>query len=461
MPAKRALTPPEPIWRFDNPEDGRAIVYYIQRGDSASDDVVSKYLEIRASATKPPFLRMKLSCTFVNRYYQYRELLLAGTFGSNVLAEPLDEDSEKEKGKRLLFPKQICFFGDAPVDPPFSSSSLASKSKTPAKQNELLSLVDLPWEVRKSAVARILEETSSSTPCLEDLDPLPAIFDVCEQLRALWSNSGLRILSPLRPIAEISEKRKRWAVKKIHGDSIAHLMVEAPVVYDIAEKSWEDFVAAFHLRPGLHLARELMYVDKTWGYADSMDVYCANTLLRQMEPLTHSFDLPQAFSALVAPTTHGSIFGWLQYAKLTVETLTIRVTGMDIWDKLDFGNFGHYRALPLIALISSIIAYKPRSIQEIVFINLGIFKEAVDFLGQSIPTRTPLTGKNPLLNQLVEYPFEGKLKDIERVTEVVEGSWERVHREGNLFGLRSEMTWQGLILKARHGINEAAWEFYA
>lgn len=313
-------------------------------------------------------------------------------------------------------------------------------------------------------MARVLkDEMSGHYLHIEDLDTLPAIFRTCRQLRLdatyIWSGLNLRSLTPLPPFAGISEERKRHGLEVIYGGYVPNLQVEVPVVYAFAEDSFQKFVDAFIDQLGYNPAREILYVEDPWGYVEAMDMWSGPALLDYLAPAPSIADAA-GFVATIAPTNHANIFGWMQYAKLNLNCLTIRVTGLDDWDMLDFGEkFFRYCALPLIILMASIIAYKPRSIRKIVLTKLGVYKKAADYLWKTIPSRTPLTDQNHILDQLVGWPFEGGLENIGRMHEGMDGMFTRVSREGNLLGLRSVMEWQSLILKAWHGRFEAAWEF--
>lgn len=135
MPSGHTLAPPFEVQRVTIPGTGRAIVYYLQCGPAFSEDFITKHLEISTSEEEQPYLRVQLPATFTNRRYQHRQRLAAGMPTLADLSPPVDEDLEKEKAKRLLYPMNVksVVFGEAPVQSSSSAESLASGDGAPVK----------------------------------------------------------------------------------------------------------------------------------------------------------------------------------------------------------------------------------------------------------------------------------------------------------------------------------------
>ncbi|KAF2743453.1 hypothetical protein M011DRAFT_529146 [Sporormia fimetaria CBS 119925] len=367
----------------------------------------------------------------------------------------------KQKGKDDDTPR-ITPLPRKPVTGKTARSSNADNCNTPSRvavsRGSSSRFLTIDREIRERILTDVLEDCMhASVLCLRDLGRLPAVFHTCKQLRmeakSIWAQKPLRIVRPLLRDTDELIEAQRAGLQAVFGDVIPHLILSAWVIQPVKADTWENFVTRFASAPGIELGSRLLLLEYDDNPRDPfLNIYTA-------ELLGHRINRLNDFEVAFAPCNHSSMFGWPRFAAVRITHLTVQVRGAELWDTRLFGSLSQYRRLPLIALIASIIASKPRGLKLITLTGLERYRNFVERLWQAIPDTTPLTGLHAPLDQLVMYPFADCMPEIGEVYLNRRGHWRKHAKVGNLFGLRSEMQWQTQIMNARHNTHRPEWEF--
>ncbi|KAF2250792.1 hypothetical protein BU26DRAFT_591782 [Trematosphaeria pertusa] len=296
------------------------------------------------------------------------------------------------------------------------------------------------------------------------LAPHPLAY-VCrqfaEECRALYGTVPLHISPALGAIADTETLECCHGMRIVYGDKVPDLSISVRVVQHVEWRSPGELLESIVRMPGIHAASQLLVPRIQGGTVASMSVITPTTLARKLAKLNIHPHARSKYIANFAPIHHANLFGWLKLAKIGVDNVTIRILGCGFWmDRYPFAfTIGYYRALPLVALLASIIATKPHWIKKITLAGVGAFQNILQEMWAQIPNRTPITGVNPFLDLLVKYPFADEFDGIKEMYFDGGGSPIMRKREGNLFGLRSSMQWQAMIMRARHDRNQPEWKF--
>ena len=301
---------------------------------------------------------------------------------------------------------------------------------------------------------------------LSDISTVPPIAQVCRQfaqdVREIYASFQLHVERVLDMAVDDRNLVSRKQMQGAFSAQISMLSVSVRVIQQVERRRPEELLKGILDLPGVHCANQLLVPEIDCEVVTSISSCTPSTLARVLAKKTHSPNAQNKYIASFAPAHHANIFSWLRFTGLGVDHLTIRLLGTSLWDNYYFAETTQdYRALPITAVIASIIAFKPYWVRKITLAGLGSFASLVKDMWERIPDQTPITGLDPLLDMLVAYPFPSS-EDMGNVKEMCVDEDEKTmtkEREGNLFGLRSGMQWQAMIMKARHDRNQAEWRF--
>lgn len=304
---------------------------------------------------------------------------------------------------------------------------------------------------------------------LSDLDQNPGILLISEPEHEPHGSEYECILfeTPLSRDLNGDIQEQERQVRSTFGDRIVkNITLVAQVIQTASGNTLPEFAQSLRNAPGLHMESELLVLDTPEGGIKYMRIYSLGLLGRKgaVYPPTptkaRTVPISPRYSVSFAPANHGNLFGWIRFAGLQVSNLTIQCEGSHLWNKRSWGHLSAYYSLPFIALLASIIVFADlRSLNKISIRGLGIFEPLFKEMWEGIPDRTPLLGHDQLLDQLVQYPFPMFMRDITATYKDEDGALRSMARVENMFGLRTVMQWQTMIMVARHGKHAPVWEF--
>ncbi|KAF2797991.1 hypothetical protein K505DRAFT_396308 [Melanomma pulvis-pyrius CBS 109.77] len=278
----------------------------------------------------------------------------------------------------------------------------------------------------------------------------------------LLSVYPLHINVPLGPSMHQTVVDRRNGIKAVYGNCIDELSISARVIQMVEWRRPEELLNGISNMSGIHAGSEVLVPEISGGVVQNLTAQSVSVLAHNISKKHAPAQRSSKYIASFAPASHAGLFGWMRFASLSVDHLIIRVLGAELWMPYHFPEpFAGYKALPLIALLASVIATKPcRGMSAITLAGMGPFTNVLSEMWEGVPECTPITGVNPLLDLLVRYPFAKRMAALGEM--FLDGD-ERVDvktREGNLFGLRTEIQWQAMIMNARHSRNAPKWEFH-
>ncbi|KAH7132474.1 hypothetical protein B0J11DRAFT_503643 [Dendryphion nanum] len=299
----------------------------------------------------------------------------------------------------------------------------------------------------------------------ESMENVSSMFQICWSLtrimQTMYEKMPVHINTPFPPHITRQNIRRLSGLRYIYERIIPELIVTARVVQLIPYARREDIEKKILSLPGIHHGSQLIVPDLHLNTIQSFSVVTPKDLARLLCKSPHS-EVNRYIGQFV-PENHLNLFGWTEYAGLTVRNLTVKILGADLWNRHSFTRqLYQYRALHLISLMASIIANWRRygGLQNINITGMGEFGSEFEEMWDNIPFRTPILGSCTLLDQLCYYPFVERLPTMYDLRyDGWDGTLRFRKREGNLFGMRNMMEWQLQIMEARYGKRAPTWEF--
>ncbi|KAF2123191.1 hypothetical protein BDV96DRAFT_593633 [Lophiotrema nucula] len=339
--------------------------------------------------------------------------------------------------------------------PPTSPSPIPSP-------DQVFQLLALPRPIRIIILHRLFSSiTSREFLTLRHIQTLPWIFSASKQLfeecRSIWLQMDLRIDAPLPMNTDLQTVRCKNGIRAIWGDKIGELTLAVTVAKEVEVGKTSELGLGI---PGCHAGSRVLRLQIQNDEVVGLSTITATQLALALKDTTP----PSGSEKIaIAPVLHANLFGWTRLAQRSMDVLTIDISGAEVWFQHNSewaAPIAGYRALPLIALLASIIATRPRLISKIMFQGMGMFRMVFRRMWNEMPDRTPILGKNMLLDMLCMYPFADEgLSNISEGYVEQDGSFAWRAREGNVFGVRTQVQWHTEIMRARHGINSPTWVF--
>jgi hypothetical protein len=265
---------------------------------------------------------------------------------------------------------------------------------------------------------------------------------------------------PLYPEINLVTSRNR--MQAVYGEKIPELSVSVRVIQQIEFQSPSNLLNGILNLPGINTASQLLVPYIEGHEVTSMTLQTPSTLAHTLAKFNHSPHPHSKYIHTFAVINHANIFAWQRFTALDLENLTIRMLGTELWGRYSFiPTIHHFALLPVIAVLTSIITNKSYGMKKITLAGLGPFKKFFKGMWDAIPQSTPITGINLLLDVLVAFPFSGgdRLALLHQLVVNGEGDSEMRAREGSLWGLRSSMQWQAIIMKVRWSKNQPQFKF--
>lgn len=347
---------------------------------------------------------------------------------------------------------------------PFSRKEESQSTGRPQAASRSLSQVRYPISVIHKYIARSRQQYSVPRLYIQEIHALPPLELVGEALAQGYDprpDFHLYIDEDLGPTVNQRSLICRKNLRSLYKDNIENVIVPVRVIQEVEYMQPEAIFANILNKPGVNPASRLYVVEAKQGVISSMYALTPEPYARVLRNrnLTPRY-LYSATVSSFALAHHANLFSWLRFAGLGVRHLTIRALGTNLWDQYVFeGSLATRRALPLLCLLASIIAYKPYAVRSITLTGLGSFTAIIRDLWEAIPRRAPMTGEHPILDMLIAFPFEEYTNMPPKGVFNETGRTEARARCGNLFGLHSSLQWQAMIMKARHNVNDPQWYF--
>ncbi|KAF2475191.1 uncharacterized protein BDR25DRAFT_382028 [Lindgomyces ingoldianus] len=260
-------------------------------------------------------------------------------------------------------------------------------------------------------------------------------------------------------------------IKISANESIKEVLAIAPIRSDLRNMilqhasnmmvPWqrpEQLLRGITALPGIHSCSDLLFLENRAGNVESVTVISPSALAFKLSCM--NIHPSSRYITSVAPVNHSNLFGWVRYAGVSVDHLKVHIVGAELWNRYKYaaGIWG-YRALPIIALMASLIACRTSIRSKITLDGLRVFRDVFANMWENMPLRTPITGHNPLLDLLCSYPFPELMPQLRETYVDSTGAFRSQPREGNMFGMRTPIQWQTQIMRARHGMHSPKWGF--
>ncbi|KAF2643773.1 hypothetical protein P280DRAFT_514771 [Massarina eburnea CBS 473.64] len=351
---------------------------------------------------------------------------------------------------------------------------LRAPKDEPEEEDQYPSLLNLSPKSRTDILRRMIWQAiwcnDPATACkphlhAHDLSWIEDVDDANPNLdHELWASRvdySLHIERVLNVASSPEMLLCRERARAIYGTTIPNLSVSVRVIQQVEYRQPEDMLDGILSLPGINTASQVIVPDiEANGSVGTLSIQTPSALAHVLAK--QNISPRHKYIASFAPIHHASIFSFSRFTGLSVENLTVRLLGMNLWDDLTFTYpLGAFRAVPIISVIASLIATKPHSsLGTITITGLTVFRGVFEQMWNDIPAHAPFIGVSPLLDMLIDYPF----RTSEPMTEIVEvyledGELEMRKKEGNLFGIKSIIQWQCMIMEARWGRSKAMFRF--
>ncbi|KAF1962099.1 hypothetical protein CC80DRAFT_499530 [Byssothecium circinans] len=255
----------------------------------------------------------------------------------------------------------------------------------------------------------------------------------------------------------------RDRMKTVYGKSIPDFSVSVRVIQQVEYRQPSGLLSGILGLPGVNTASQLLVPDiEGSSLVSALSVQSPSTLAHVLHNQSTFRSPSRKYIATFGVFNHSNIFAWQRFTGLQVSNLTVRLLGTRLWDRYNFPpSIRPYRVLPFVGVIASIIANSPSYMRTITIAGLGPFTKIFMDMWEDIHEQTPLTGANPLLDILIAFPFPDDKQMVDlQIAFVQDGELKMGDRTGNLFGMRSSMQWQALIMSAKWGKHAAKFQFF-
>jgi hypothetical protein len=306
-------------------------------------------------------------------------------------------------------------------------------------------------------------EKSETTPgglTLDDMVDMPTD----PHLRSLWCESHRNLPfffnKPLWQDETDVTLAQRAGIRDLYGSQLKQMVVDATVIHKIKEADEETFVARMLDVLGGYMSRQLFMPHSEGETVVGFSMLTALILAQKGSTFGQT---DGGYLTSFAPAHHAGIFGWMRYIDFNIKILYVDVKGADVWDGCSFHELlQHYRALPVISLVASIIAFKPLgTLKQIIICGLGPYARLMQEMWDAIPQKAPFPKCDELVELLCEYPFGLPcIREMFIDDQGILGVQEQEEKQ-NMFALKTTIEWQAIVMKARHGVFQPTWEFEA